>query len=213
MYRSFTYNDIDRTATRSPVPVDYFKEEEIKYENGVLSYAHGETHIVIPQQLQHHRRPHVQYEDSMQESLLNHGPQYSPRPKRQSTESQHHQTTAQSYFPSVTLNQFSMSGTYTLDLAYCSSTVEAQRNTRDVQESMNEEHIATSLAAVSDHGILTDNLPVLNVKSILKYIHSHPAANEQVQALKKYLALEDKTNSTSSITEAVHYLNNVRFLL
>lgn len=33
-----------------------------------------------------------------------------------------------------------------------------------------------------------------------------------VQTVKRYLVLEDKTNSASSITEAVHYLNNVRFL-
>ena len=153
MYRHFTQNDIIRTTTPSSVPIDYLKEEEIKYEDGVLSHAHGETHIVIPQQPQHYHRPHV--EDSMQESLLNQGTQYSTRPKRQSANRQHHQSAAQTYYPFVTLNQFSVSGTYTLDLAYCYSTGAAQRKARDVQESTSGEYIVTSLAAVSDHGMNT----------------------------------------------------------
>ena len=160
MYRHFTQNDIDRTSTPSSVPIHYFKEEEIKYENGVLSHAHGDTHIVIPQQ--HHYRPHVQYEDGMQESLLNQGTQYNPRPKRQSVDSQN---TAQTYYPFVTLDQFSVSGTYTLDLAHCYSSGVAQRNTRDIQESMSGEYIATSLTAVSDRGMNTHihSLPVFYI--------------------------------------------------
>lgn len=153
MYRHFNHNNVDRTATPFPVPVEYSKEEEIEYRNGVLYHAHGETHLVVPQH--HHKRTHVQEEESTQESLLDRDPLYNVRPKRRAPKRGPGPTT-RPYNPSININWFSVYSTYTLDLAYCSSAVEnVGRKRRDVQASMTEEYVSTSLSAVIAHGMLS----------------------------------------------------------
>ena len=154
MIRHFSQRDIDRAATGSLVGVDYTKHEEIEYRDGVLYGASGETHYGIPYQ-QHHRT-RAQEDEGRQEYLLNDGRLYSPRvrPRRRALlreQSVYYNPTTQSYFPSVTLNQFSVHSTYRLHLVRCSSASETlSRRRRNIQGSMT--YVSSSLKARTETG-------------------------------------------------------------
>ena len=156
MIRHFTQRDIAITATKSAVGMAYSKEEEIQYNDGVLSHAHGETHAMIPYNHRRHRT-HIREEDSTQESILNNGREIgSRRPQRRviwGVPGQYHHQNAQSFYPSLTLDQFSVHSTYTLDLVnHFSSAERVSRKRREIQESISEGYTATSLEALINHG-------------------------------------------------------------
>lgn len=156
MLRYFDQNDIlIRADHQSLVSVGYTKEEELQYSDGVLSHAHGETYITVPQK-QQHRRTSTHHDGGKQESLLDNSPQYDARPERNimwGERGEYHQST-QSFYPNVNLNQFTIDSMYTLDLVQCSAEEEAvaQRRRRNVQESTSEGFTETSLKAFDSHG-------------------------------------------------------------
>ena len=202
MLRYFDHNDIDRLADRSLIPVGYSKEEELIYSDGVLSYARGETHLVIPQQPKQNRRTPTHHRGGTQESLLNNEPQQSARFRRNIVWEQTGQRNAQTFYPSVTLNPFSVHSTYTLDLVRCSASEgDVVRGKRDIQAAASDGFTQASLRALNSAGnacivdqcamtvILanlssyaespTNELGTLDVASILEYIHTHPEETKQ----------------------------------
>ena len=149
MVRSFNQNDIGIFAVRSTIPVSYTKEEDIEYNEGVLSRSRGETHVVIP----HYKQPraHVQmsHGGGTQESVMNHARSQESQTRRRRRRGVV-SPQLQSYFPSVTLDQFSIHSSYSLELVQCSPSL--PRNRRDVQDSLSGESVS-SLRAFSTPGI------------------------------------------------------------
>ena len=153
MYRHFDDHDIDRTATPFPEPVEYSKDEELEYRDDTLFHAHGTSHFLIPRP--YHPGPRPRSGQEVQESLMDRDIFRHVRPKRSAwwpMPGRPHPRT-QTFNPAVSFQRFSVSSFYKLDQTHCFSDVDVvARKRRDIQDSMRDGYVSSSLTAVVDRG-------------------------------------------------------------